>query len=301
MSFYIKSCLFKEFGRFAKGKKVTVTSYPNIFSKTKFVKEKNLPDFSKIDNKYPIRLQFSNRYNTLKYKESIGPASDAINFKKMCGNEILYNLVNYQYLRRTELLNAFNELSKRIHLPENSEFINNSYNWTDNEICKPVFETVKKMILHTNIKHSLLIAHALDKFNCNNLEFWNLLEKNFDRLLHQIKITQFSFILRYFNKIVREEERNEIDEVISEPIFRGSKEFFHKIYTIIPVHIEAMELDNLLVVCNVMLDQKIHNERLLNYFIYPKLEEKIPYMTFNHFIKMIEFCLGSKFEVRDNI
>ncbi len=78
----MKSCLFKEFGRFAKGKKVTVTSYPNIFSKTKFVKRQNLPYFSKLDNNYPLRLQFSNRYNTLKYKESIGPASDAINFKK---------------------------------------------------------------------------------------------------------------------------------------------------------------------------------------------------------------------------
>lgn len=47
---------------------------------------------------------------------------DYMEFKKMSGNEILLNMQNSKYFRDSEIVNALNEFSKRIHLKENRNF-----------------------------------------------------------------------------------------------------------------------------------------------------------------------------------
>lgn len=287
----------KHFGRKTKGSTANrITSFPNIYSKTKIIKKKNLPDFSNLNNIYPMRLTFSNYYNKIRYKEQMPPKSDIIDFKLMSGNEILLNLQNSKFLRKEEMLNGFNELSKRKKLPEN-DFLNKmNYDWMNHEYIKPIYDKLPSIISQLNLKYTYLLIHAFDNFDVKDLNYWSMLEKNIDKHLHQIKIPDFSKILSYFNKTLVEEERNDENEIIKERITRGSKDLFYKIYTILPMNVEKFTINELLIICEVYILQGIRNQRLLDYFIYPKLEEHIVHMNFRHYIRSLLFLINTKYE-----
>lgn len=146
MSIYFKSVCLKNFGHYrTKGKlPPTVTSYPHIFQKTKHIK--NYPDFSDLNKQFPTTVKFRNIYKRVATKEVAGPREDYINFKRMSGNEILYNLINLRYFRKLEILNAFNQLSLRVCLPENESHNPKIYNWQKNDLTQKLFARVVELI-----------------------------------------------------------------------------------------------------------------------------------------------------------
>jgi hypothetical protein len=72
------------------------------------------------------------------------PIHDAIDFKQMNGNEIILNLSNCEFLRRSELINGIYELALRMNLKANTgvrdyDIVNHPY------IGKALLEAKKKM------------------------------------------------------------------------------------------------------------------------------------------------------------
>lgn len=68
-----------------------------------------------------------------------------MNFKLMSGNEILLNMINVKYFRNGELVNAFNEFSKRINLQENKDL--QKENWIEHPYFVNVF---RRIMIHMN-------------------------------------------------------------------------------------------------------------------------------------------------------
>lgn len=119
----------------------SILDYPNLYKEEK--RAKKLPDFSNLDLKHPVRLDFKRSFQSVRYTNEMPPVHDYIDFKKMSGNEILLNLQNAQYFRKTELLNAFNELSKRVNLPENRSVYPD---WTAHPYCAPMFKSISNCL-----------------------------------------------------------------------------------------------------------------------------------------------------------
>ena len=391
MSFYIKSYFFKGIKYKQKSNLSNVFSFPQLYKKAKIIKKNDMPDFSNInyfnndaliknsnitkdlDKKdantnctYPLNIKFTNLYSKVRYKEIDTVFKDFINFKKMSGNEIIYNLQNIEYFSKIELLNAFYQFAIRISLPENKEFYNgeeiNEFNkitsnkviqesnlnnisdliykdydliengenipflnnnnnnnnidnksnqinniekkfvnnlftkikWEEHETVGLLFKKIEKLIIITSVEQSILIAKALDLYNSNDKNFWSLLETNFDRLLHKIKLNHFPIILRLFNKKLNKNLINDTDNLNC----RGSKDFFYKIFTIIPVHIENFEAKKLIDILEIMYNQNIKNLRLITYFIVPKFEKCISNLEFNVYVRLIHVLARFNYTVR---
>lgn len=133
-----------------------------------------------------------------------------------------------------------------------------------------------------------------------NINYWKLIEENIDKLLHKIKIRQFPVLIEILNKKLKVEELDDQENVIKPPVFRASKDLFQKFVTILPIHIENLTLVELFTVCDMLIDNKIVNDRLLVYFIYPRFEQLIPSMMHNQIIKLIDILIYFKFDVNTN-
>lgn len=72
-----------------------------------------------------------------------------MNFNQMPGNEILYNLTNYEYFRKTELIAGLHELSKRVQLSANQEY--HSFDWSTHPLVAPPIEKVIGMLKSLNV------------------------------------------------------------------------------------------------------------------------------------------------------
>jgi hypothetical protein len=117
----------------------------------------------------------------------------------------------------------------------------------------------------------IVLSLAFDKLALKNNEMWNKLEVGIDKLLHNLKAKEIVFMLDLFNK----------DSI------RASKDFFTKLFTILPIHVQSLNIKEMNQIMQVYLDQNIQNERLLKYFIYPRIEKKIPIIKFNDYIETL--------------
>ena len=68
---------------------------------------------------------------------------------------------------------------------------------------------------------------------------------------------------------------------------RTSKEFLNKLLTIIPIHIENLKDEELLTLIKVCVNQDLVNERLFNYFIYPRLENRVKRFKIKNYIRVL--------------
>ncbi len=58
----------------------------------------------------------------------------------MTGNEILYNMTNYEHLRNGEIVSCLYEFSKRVNLPENRETkLLKEIKWIKHLFVKPLY------------------------------------------------------------------------------------------------------------------------------------------------------------------
>lgn len=61
----------------------------------------------------------------------------------MTGNEILYNMTNYNHFRNSELVNCLYEFSRRLELPENQEEKElRTYNWVEHDFVAPLYRNL---------------------------------------------------------------------------------------------------------------------------------------------------------------
>lgn len=73
--------------------------------------------------------------------------------------------------------------------------------------------------------------------------------------------------------------------------YRGSKDFFNKLITILPVQIEKMRVDHILDISEVIIEQDINSKRLFDYFIFPKFESSVNNLKFATYIRMVKLLV----------
>ena len=130
-----------------------------------------------------------------------------------------------------------------------------------------------------------MILKCFDSINIQDKSYWGKLEYNILKQIHIIKPEKFVDFMCITNK--------NLDS--GEP--RVSKDYFNKFFTILPVQIEKITTIDCLKICEVMLDQGLRSDRLLNYFIYPKIEKTVFKFKVNNYIYLIKMLIRLNFQV----
>lgn len=131
------------------------------------------------------------------------------------------------------------------------------------------------------MKQVITAAIAFDKINFSEkVNVWNGLVRSADRLMHKLKPKDIVLFLRILN---RSKERTDID-------------FLHKLLTILPIHVEKLRDKDLLTLYQVMIEQNVNNERLLKYFVYPRIEKRIVRFSFENYITSLNLLSSAQYE-----
>mmetsp|Transcript_18612 Transcript_18612/g.21381 ORF Transcript_18612/g.21381 Transcript_18612/m.21381 type:complete len:258 (+) Transcript_18612:19-792(+) len=167
---------------------------------------------------------------------------DFMNFKVMSGNEILLNLENTEYLRKTELLNAILELGKRKG--------HEKHDWELHPYTKKAFEALKKSLGQFDAIHLSQLCMGLNRLNYNNPEMWKLLSEHVLRILHKFDAKSLANIINVFAP--QREDSLEDDVVyLDKEIEKKQKQercndaFLQRIITIIPVFVKDLSCEEL--------------------------------------------------------
>lgn len=95
------------------------------------------------------------------------------------------------------------------------------------------------MYIHLiQVKHTMVTTKALDRLNISNLIYWKQLENNIDRLLHKLRRKDIFLTLDLFDKVPG----------------RMSEEFFHKMISILPIHVENMSSSQLIRIIDICVN-----------------------------------------------
>jgi hypothetical protein len=71
----------------------------------------------------------------------------------MTGNEILFNMTNYEHLRNGELVNCLYEFSKRVNLPENQESQQiKDTRWLKHSFVRPLYRRLVEKLPTLNVR-----------------------------------------------------------------------------------------------------------------------------------------------------
>ena len=90
-------------------------------------------------------IDTSRRQVLAKVRPQTIPVHDYINFKSMCGNEILLNLNNHENLADTELIGGLLELARRDP--------NGEHNWNSHPITYQCIRDMKRRMGKLNYKN----------------------------------------------------------------------------------------------------------------------------------------------------
>jgi hypothetical protein len=156
----------------------------------------------------------------LKHREPPLPVHDFINFSKLTGNELLYNLKNAAHFRHYEISNAFIELGLKKGAPA-------GYDWTTNHFVQIGLAEAKKKIPMLPCKALTSLAHGCNRLNIADNELWSLLEQHIMRLSHVIEPRGVSNALNALGG-------------------RSSSEFMEHMESILPLHVRGMSHRDLL-------------------------------------------------------
>jgi hypothetical protein len=105
----------------------------------------------------------------------------------------------------------------------------------------------------------------------NELQTWNSIQAQIDRLMHKLKPSEIILMLKVLNRHPN----------------RSSKDFLNKLLTIIPIHVEHLDDQDLITLMRVCIDQDLVNERLFDFFIYPQIEIRVKRLKLSDYIEVL--------------
>jgi hypothetical protein len=105
----------------------------------------------------------------------------------------------------------------------------------------------------------------------NELQTWNSIQAQIDRLMHKLKPGEIILMLKVLNRHPN----------------RSSKDFLNKLLTIIPIHVEHLDDQDLITLMRVCIDQDLVNERLFDFFIYPQIEIRVKRLKLSDYIEVL--------------
>jgi hypothetical protein len=133
------------------------------------------------------------------------------------------------------------------------------------------------------LKNIIVSSLALDKLNIENPNLWNYVERAYDKVLHKLSSSQIVTILELLNK-----KSN-----------RVSREFSNKLITILPIHVQNLSDQHLIILIDICYHHDLANERLFKYFIFPRIENRISKVSFGNYIKILK--LLSKLQYQEDL
>jgi len=98
--------------------------------------------------------------------------------------------------------------------------------------------------------------------------------------MHKLKPKDIVLFLRILND---SKERTDMD-------------FIHKLMTIMPIHVEKLKDRELLTLLQVIIDQNIQNERLLKYFVIPRIENRVGRFNFDNYVTVLNLLSALQYE-----
>lgn len=188
------------------------------------------------------------RYNpqlNLKNPRPYPAIHDFLSFKEFTGNEILFALKDAKSFRPGELPGALIELGLRKGAPEGID-------WNTHPTVSIAIEEAKKRLPQSTCKLLTYYAHAANRLNITDPDFWGVLEKNIIRILPKI------------------EPRGMANSIFA-LAGKGSEEFFNKMQEVLPIQIRQMHGGDLLNVVRGFDKQGIVNTALYEKWIYPQV------------------------------
>ena len=77
---------------------------------------------------------------------------------------------------------------------------------------------------------------------------------------------------------------------------RGTREFSHKLITILPLHTPALRSSEMVNILEICYDNNLNAERLINYFIIPKIEKSVKKFSFENYLYLLKILAKMKYQ-----
>ena len=197
-----------------------------------------------------IRSHGKARYNPLlNLKTPSEPAKthDFIDFSKLTGNEILYNMQNAQHFRPFEYSNSFLALGTKKGAPA-------GYEWEKNAFVQTALAEGKRKIPQFTCKVLTSLAHAWGRLGVKDAELWGLLETH---------------ILRQFVAI---EPRGLARSMIAFSKVQGCERFWTKVLDILPVYLQKLDHSDAVRVIESLADKPDVPAEMYEKWLYPQIK-----------------------------
>ncbi len=77
---------------------------------------------------------------------------------------------------------------------------------------------------------------------------------------------------------------------------RGTREFSHKLITILPLHTPALRAKEMINILEICYDNNLNADRLINYFIIPKIEKSVNKFSFENYLYLLKVLAKMKYQ-----
>lgn len=208
------------------------------------------------------KVKFNQRKVRANFAAQPTPLHDFINFKQMGGNEIILNLDNHDNLSNSELVGGMIELGKRD--------TNQEHDWNNHPVTVRCVEDLKNRIPSMTAKHVLQCSILLDSLRIIDQEVWQLTAHHVLRLLHKYKGRDMALFLHMFDKDVLDEDGEPFTYLL-----KAKPEFFERIVSFLPMHVPALNNEQLVRTLEVLVRRELGSDRLFLHYIYLKLERGV--------------------------
>jgi len=215
------------------------------------------------------------------------PLHDYINFKKMQGNEIILNLDNHENLANSELVSGLMELGRRDK--------EKKFDWNAHPVTYRCLSDMRQRIPCLNSKNLLQTAILLDRLVILDRNLWTLTSTHVLRLLHKYKGRDMAVVLDLFDKDFLDDD--------GEPfiyIKKAQDEFFERIVSLLPMHINHMNEEQIVRTLEVLTKRNLGSERLFLHYLYLKIERSVFNFNVGQYCRVFRTLCDRRF-VEDSV
>lgn len=84
--------------------------------------------------------------------------------------------------------------------------------------------------------------------------------------------------------------------ILNKGDIRGTREFSHKLITILPIHTPSIRAKEIIGILDICAQKNLQAERLINYFLIPKIENTVQNFTFSNYIALLNVLAKMKYQ-----
>jgi len=85
-------------------------------------------------------------------------------------------------------------------------------------------------------------------------------------------------------------------KILNNGELRGTREFSHKLITILPIHTPSIRTKEIIDILEICHQNNLQAERLINYFLLPKIEKTVTKFNFENYILILKVLAKMKYQ-----